>query len=290
MRESTMARQQASIRKVLNFITHNLHEPCTLQQLSRVACFAPFHFHRIFRLATGLPVHDYVRRLRLEFSAYLLLFSTRPIIEIALRIGYQSNEAFTRAFQHMYGMSPSQFRAAFSGGGAAESATETGCALTRNVAVEARTMGGECVAFRCCFGSYTEVRSWWTELRDQLLVLHLRPEMLRAVGVVYDDPCCTEGSRIRYDACVVLPADLPPVEGGRGLGLQVLPQRETAVLSHRGPAALTPQMFVRLSNTWAMRNPGRTLRRLPYYEVYHHFPFADGRDEVEVDVHVSLAG
>jgi AraC family transcriptional regulator len=288
MRENTVTRQQASIRKVLSFISHNPREPCTLKQLSRVACFAPFHFHRIFREATGLPVHDYVRRLRLEQSAYLLLYSTRPIIEIALHIGYQSNEAFTRAFQHVYGTSPSHFRAALSGGrGTSPSAAASRGVLTQNVALERGTLDGGCVAFRPCFGSHAEVRAWWTELRDRLLSLRLRPEALRAVGVVYDDPCCTTGSRIRYDACVVLPPDLP-VEGG--LGLQVLPRQETAVLSHHGPAALTAQAFVRLSNTWAMHAHGQKLRRLPYYEVYRHFPFSDGRDDVEVDIHVPLAG
>lgn len=285
MRPNTTVRQEASMGKVLSYVTQNLSEPCTLQQLSRVACFAPFHFHRIFREATGVPVHGFVRRLRLERAIYALLFSRQSIIQIALRVGYQSHEAFTRAFQDAYGTTPSRFRSAFAGRSApAEGCSAAEC-IAQGVDVSPSSRAGGWVAFRSWFGSYTGVRAWWRDLAERLAAAGLCPEACPAVGVVYDDPCSTRS--IRYDTCVLVPQDFA---GGHGLGFQMLPRADTAVLSHRGPSALTVQAFIRASSAWAVRVPERPLRRVPYYEEYRHFPFADGREEVEVDVHVPLAG
>ena len=110
MRTVTIMHHHSRVGKALRYISVNLHRSFTVEDLSRVACYAPYHFHRIFRQITGEPVHRYVRRLRLEVSAYHLLFTDDNIIHIALEAGYHSHEAYTRVFQQMYGTTPSRFR------------------------------------------------------------------------------------------------------------------------------------------------------------------------------------
>ena len=47
-------------------------EPLKLEEVAKVACFSPYHFHRIFRAVVGETLHDFVKRLRLERALYLI--------------------------------------------------------------------------------------------------------------------------------------------------------------------------------------------------------------------------
>src|SRR5207237_5293579 len=92
-------------------IHDHLDEDLSLEKLARLAHFSPFHFHRICKALVGESVYEYVRRLRLEAAAILLKITDRSVTHIAFDAGYETHEAFTRAFRQLFGVSPSQFRA-----------------------------------------------------------------------------------------------------------------------------------------------------------------------------------
>ena len=71
-----------------------------------------FHFDRLVTAAAGETPARFRRRVLLERAAYRLLTSSQGILDIAVEAGYSSNEAFTRAFQRAYGVSPSAWRLA----------------------------------------------------------------------------------------------------------------------------------------------------------------------------------
>src|SRR5262249_19708351 len=98
------------ILRVLVYIQEHLDEDLPLESLARVACFSPYHFHRIFAAMVGEGVKEHIRRLRLERAAYRLQSGRQSVIAIALDAGYQTHESFTRAFRAMFGTSPSRFR------------------------------------------------------------------------------------------------------------------------------------------------------------------------------------
>ncbi|HID8325570.1 TPA: helix-turn-helix transcriptional regulator, partial [Clostridioides difficile] len=66
--------------------------------------------HRTFTTSVGLTMHDYIKRRKLTEAAKLLVFSKKPIIEIALIAGYESQQAFTSIFKAMYKKSPNKYR------------------------------------------------------------------------------------------------------------------------------------------------------------------------------------
>ncbi len=72
--------------------------------------YSKFHLHRIFTSTVDLSIHDYIQRRRLTESAKLLVFSDQPIIDIAILIGYDSQQAFSNIFKTMYKQSPNRFR------------------------------------------------------------------------------------------------------------------------------------------------------------------------------------
>ncbi len=87
------------IQRVVDYLAEHLDDPLDFGTLAGVACFSPYHFHRIYRGLLGETVNDTVRRLRLHRSAIDLLDQDLSIERTARRGGYDSQAAFTRAFR-----------------------------------------------------------------------------------------------------------------------------------------------------------------------------------------------
>lgn len=97
--------------RVLAHVDANLDGDLSVETLSGVAAFSKFHFHRQFSALFGLGVYEYVQLTRLKRAAYQLAFRDRQtVLEIALDAGYESSEAFARAFKKRIGQTPSDFR------------------------------------------------------------------------------------------------------------------------------------------------------------------------------------
>ncbi|MCO5396920.1 helix-turn-helix domain-containing protein [Ralstonia soli] len=103
----------ARMRAVLAHIDAHLEDALDAEQLAEVAAFSKYHFHRQFTLLFGMTVGRYVQLLRLKRAAHQLAYRDNArITDIALACGYESPEAFARAFRRQAGQSPSAFRAA----------------------------------------------------------------------------------------------------------------------------------------------------------------------------------
>src|SRR3984885_792668 len=98
------------VQRRVDYLAEHLDETLDLEALARVACFSPYHFHRIYRALLGETVSDTVRRLRLHRSAIDLLDRELSIDRTARRAGYASQAAFTRAFRDEYGEPPARYR------------------------------------------------------------------------------------------------------------------------------------------------------------------------------------
>lgn len=90
--------------------THLSNEKIDLDVVAGAAHYSKYHLHRIFTDAVGLTIHDYAQRRQLTEAAKLLVFSDKPIIDIAILAGYDSQQAFSNVFKAMYKQSPHQFR------------------------------------------------------------------------------------------------------------------------------------------------------------------------------------
>ena len=80
------------INSVLDYIEDNLSEPLTLQELSDIANFSRFHFHRIFSTFMGETLSQFIWRVRLQKAAAILVNEkSKSITEIALDCGFSSS-------------------------------------------------------------------------------------------------------------------------------------------------------------------------------------------------------
>jgi AraC-like DNA-binding protein/N-acetylglutamate synthase-like GNAT family acetyltransferase len=90
--------------------THLSDEKIDLHIVAAAVHYSKYHLHRIFADTVGLTIHDYALRRQLTEAAKLLVFSNKPIIDIAILAGYDSQQAFSSVFKAMYKQSPHQFR------------------------------------------------------------------------------------------------------------------------------------------------------------------------------------
>ena len=98
------------IETVIDYIESHLNEKLDLEKVSEAVHYSKYHLHRMFTNTVGMTVHDYVQRRQLTEAAKLLVFSSKPIIELAFLCGYESQQAFSSAFKSMYKVPPAQYR------------------------------------------------------------------------------------------------------------------------------------------------------------------------------------
>ncbi len=100
----------SSMKKALDYIESNLQEDIDLSAVAREAGYSLYHFHRVFKGIVGDSLKDYVRKRRFTEAAKELVYTNKSIVEIAISYGYESREAFSRAFERVYGRNPSEVR------------------------------------------------------------------------------------------------------------------------------------------------------------------------------------
>ncbi|SEB08698.1 AraC family transcriptional regulator [Rubrimonas cliftonensis] len=99
-------------RRCLDLMHARLSEDISLDELAAEARLSPFHFVRMFKRSLGVPPRAYLTRLRVEKASELLERTDLPITEIALEVGYSSNQVLARVFTRHMRVTPSDYRRA----------------------------------------------------------------------------------------------------------------------------------------------------------------------------------
>jgi AraC family transcriptional regulator len=99
------------MRRVLDHIDRHLDGDLDLDAVSGVAAFSKFHFHRQFKATFGVSLHRYVQLARMRRASKRLADGQgQSVTDIALDAGYETPDAFARAFRQRFAQSPSRFR------------------------------------------------------------------------------------------------------------------------------------------------------------------------------------
>jgi len=298
MKGATINYYHERMLKVLVYIQQNLEKELSLVELAGVAHFSPYHFHRIFKGMTGESVKSHIRRLRLEKAAHNLKCGNEQITNIAFSAGYETHEAFTRAFKDMFGKSPSTYR------------QENGYRVASNMAVDihyqqnsielldsnsmqnkGEKMQVKCkyipcqrVAFIRHIGPYNKCGETWSKLCTILGSKGYLGSDAKFIGLCHDDPEITEPEKIRYDACISVDESFKP-EGK--VGVQIIEDGEYAVATHFGPYERLNETYVRLMGQWLPQS-GRILRSLPCFEIYLNDPESTEPEDLLTDIYIPL--
>lgn len=297
MKGATKGDYHERILRVLVHIQMHLDEALDLGDLAAVANFSPYHFHRIFRSMLGEGVLQHVRRLRLERAAMRLAHSDAPVTRIAFEAGYETHEAFTRAFRDMFDASPTEYRQnrraewprpSLSGVHYIESGRVESFRLaaeenfTMDVRIE--SFPETRVAFVRHIGSYMQVGETWTRLCGWAGPRGLFGPQTLMFGVCYDDPNVTPPDKLRYDACLSVGPGVQP-EGD--VGVQTVGGGEYAVYRHLGPYENLGNSYVQLCGVWLPKS-GRELRAAPPMEFYRNSPMNAKPEDLVTDIYMPV--
>jgi AraC family transcriptional regulator len=296
MKKSTEQLYRERILQVLVFIQRNLDDELPLEAFARVTHFSPYHFHRVFRGIVGESLQEHIRRLRLERAAMRLKYTGWTVLEIALEAGYETHEAFTRAFRALYDCCPSRFRL---DKGLLAKASTAGVHYREDGSIDSDLqlpLGGDTmdvrierleplhVAFVRHVGPYNQVQAAWEKLCMRLGREGRLDAGAKFIGVCYDDPEVTPPEKVRYDACVTVDEDFIPAEE---VGVQTLADGEYAVVTHAGPYDALGQTYAKLFGQW-LPHSGRELRSQPSLEFYLNDPESTEPADLLTDIYAPL--
>ncbi|MEG6586761.1 AraC family transcriptional regulator [Dendrosporobacter sp. 1207_IL3150] len=99
-----------TMNTALEHIENNLDNEIDLKEVAKLALCSEYHFKRMFAFLAGVTLSEYIRRRRLTLAAFDLITRNERIIDIAIKYGYSSPDSFTRAFQNLHGVTPSEAR------------------------------------------------------------------------------------------------------------------------------------------------------------------------------------
>lgn len=281
------------LNRVLDYIDRHLDQPLDLTALAEVAHFSPFHFHRLFASWLGQTLGDYIRGRRLDVGALWLAHRPgKPVLDIALDVGFGSTEAFARAFKQRFGMTPSAWRRATPERWAAELAARRAEWQDSNpdqlnskrdqlastvfgddahsqhmefiVDVTLETLRPVRVAYMRHIGPYgPSISRFWHET---FLPWRAANGLTDAdcYGIGHDDPAITPAERCRCDTCVEVPADFvvsPPASETH------LPGGRYAVAKFKGRGADIGVAWGELLRQW-LPSSGLQVDSRPFFEWY----------------------
>ncbi|MDK1341853.1 AraC family transcriptional regulator [Streptomyces sp. 378] len=257
------------LNQAMDRIERNLDGTVDAADLARAAYTSEYHLRRMFSALAGMPLSEYIRRRRLTVAGAEVLSGDATLLEIAVRYGYGSGEAFARAFRAMHGVGPGEAR-------------RTGAALVSQPRLTFRLTveGSRSMHYRVIDRPAFTVTGFKTRIPlihsgpnqaiidfvrglDKPAVEHLgklSDQEPRGVVAVCDDldPSRAEGTELDYYHAVITsaPAPAPAPEGTTTLPV---PPGTWAVFTTSGPAPEAVQELWRdVFTEWFPSNPYRT--------------------------------
>ncbi|EEM09110.1 Transcriptional regulator, AraC [Bacillus pseudomycoides] len=97
-----------NMNAAIQYIEDNLTNDIDFKEVARLAFCSEYHFKRMFSFLSGTSLSEYIRCRRLTLAAFELNASNVKVIDIAIKYGYNSPDSFSRAFQNLHGITPSE--------------------------------------------------------------------------------------------------------------------------------------------------------------------------------------
>ena len=259
------------ILRVADHIQAHLDDELEPVALAELAGFSLHHFHRVFRGMTGESVMGFIRRLRLERAASALRYEDRSVTELAFVSGYNSHEAFTRAFRSRFGVPPQEYR------------TRQRVVVDPVEFVIREDRSRVCYALRHV-GPYETAHKAWQRLYAWAGSRGVLDREIGGFGLVYDDPEVTEAERLRYDACIEIPeADADPSLLGPEITIRRIPAGRYAVALHLGSYDDIGDTYVGMLGR-RMPAHGLELATEPTVELYLNSPMDTAPDDLRTEI------
>lgn len=271
------------VNRVFRFIDGNLDSDLSLEKVSEIAFFSPFHFHRIFKFITKETLNEYVTRQRIEKSALDLLHKNITVTAIAHKYGFSDISSFSRAFKKHYRISPSNFkkqnphkhskiRQLDSKNGQEYPDYEKYICLIHNLKnwtkmnakIQIKELPKMNLAYVSCVGSqniekaFGKIIQWATAQR----IMNQQAKMLR---IFYDSFKVTDANKVIMSAAICLEK---PIKTDGEIGMTTIEAGKFIVASFEIPTEEFEKSWTALF-LWMNENGYKKADRNPF-EIYHN--------------------
>lgn len=98
------------LNHAIEYIENKLDSEIEIDDIAKVAFTSRYHFQRLFHAFTGFTLSEYIRNRRLTLAGEELSSKDAKVIEVAIKYGYVSADAFTKAFLRLHGVTPSKIK------------------------------------------------------------------------------------------------------------------------------------------------------------------------------------
>jgi len=173
------------IQSAINHIEEHLLEPLDLEAVGRAINYSPSSFQNVFSAVTGYSVGEYIRYRRLSMAADELEQTDTTVSAASLKYGYETVEAFSKAFKRLFGCPPSKY-----------SKSATGYQSFAPISIDFRVNGGFSMT-RNLIPNLLKVD--WSDTQRQSEYVNSVVSALGALGerLSYDYVCAVSGSAFR---------------------------------------------------------------------------------------------
>jgi AraC family transcriptional regulator len=313
-REKKQREYRSRLNRALHYIDKHIDQELSLEVISRAAGFSPYHFHRIFSAIVGETINEYVRRLRLEKAAILLVHNPfRSITEIALDCGFSSSSNFARAFKEHFGMSASEWReesdkqqrvrkigqerskygkkvskkgkdshphAGY------DSGVNQSTVKEHEMRVELKQLSETHIAYVRHMKGYWDpgLEQAWNKVCTWAGARNLIDSETKYIGISHDDPEVTPADKCRFDACVSVPSG---TKGSGEVMITTLPGGKYAVYRFEGQPQKIKEAYAYMYGKW-MPESGYQPADSPCYEIYINDPQKDPEGKFIFDMCIPI--
>ncbi|MGE4419071.1 MAG: GyrI-like domain-containing protein [Sulfurimonas sp.] len=273
MKNTTKDEYLQSIYKVIYYIEQNYNDDLTLEELSKVAGFSKYHFHRLFKSIVSENVSDYIRRVRL--SSTTMKFKTNlNITQIAQTSGYETNASFSKAFKNHFGITPKKF--------SKNAKNKKGNEMLEPKIIKIEPI--EVLYVRKTGNYINSADEAWKTMVAFVSENGLFEKAVARYGISHDNPNVIEEHNLRYDACLELNDSINPkcevskkqIAGGK-----------YALFMHKGSYALIGETFRNIGD-WIVKS-GVSLRDEPSFQKYLNLdPAGIKEEDLQTELYVPI--
>ena len=273
--------------QVFDYIEKHLDDPLCVEDLSRVAYFSKFHFHRQFSEYCGISVSRYIQLIKLKRASHRLVFNAEErIIDIALDAGFGNPESFSRAFKNIFGQTPTAFRNNPAWDLWHQHYQFPKREGAKKMDVKIVHVESELVAVLEHRGAPAVINDSVRHFIEWRKTTGLSPvQSSRTYGVPHDNPDTTPAADFRFDICGSVTEEVPV--NTQGIINKIIPGGRCAVVRHVGSRDRIGESVYYLYRQW-LPESGEELRDFPVYFHYLTVGFDQPEFEQQTDVYLPL--
>lgn len=271
----------AVINQAINYIFEHIDEDITVDDVAGHCSYSRYHLTRMFKEETDEALYQFIKRIRLERSAWLLkVEKEKSITEIGTKYGYSSSN-FATAFKKHLNMSPADFRktseqmveeSSFSHGMTLDDLDDAGRLITVEI------LDGFTAIYERKRGNYHNLPDEWCRFIEKYG--YLATEETRYIECTIDDPSITDEDHCMYELCQTVTPGQLEMNKSEHILFQDFQGGKYAVYHFKGFPHFLYMVYQEVFCRWLSRT-GNQLDDRPILDIYR-LVREDGYMEIDI--------